>query len=124
MRIVTTLAVTLALGSCAWTTEPEFGDLQVTTVTSGLDLDLDGYVLTVDGPFQHLNANGTVVLSRLNAGRHEANLSNLASNCTPQGGERFTLEVLPQQTITLTLNITCVATTGVIEVAVVSTGAD
>src|SRR5207244_13473243 len=59
------------------------GDLRVTTSTTGLNPDPDGYVVTVDGgPGQAIGINATVTFSGLAAGDHVVALGGVATNCS------------------------------------------
>lgn len=64
------------------------GDVKVTTQTSGIDLDTDGYVIQVDSPWDYeleptrIAANGIVDLRGLSATSHVLTLLGVAANCT------------------------------------------
>jgi len=64
------------------------GEVKVTTQTSGIDVDTDGYVIQVDGPWDYevdptkIAANGTVELRGLSATGHLLTLLGVAANCT------------------------------------------
>ena len=59
------------------------GSVHVSVATSGVDLDPNGYVLSVDGHFDRLvAANGSVTIDALPMGKHEVALVGVASNCT------------------------------------------
>ena len=64
------------------------GDVKVTTQTSGIDLDTDGYVIQLDSPWDYeleptkIAANGTVDLRGLSATSHVLTLLGVAANCT------------------------------------------
>ena len=78
------------------------GDVKVTTQTSGIGLDPDGYVIQLDSPWDYeleatgIAANGTVVLRGLTATSHVLTLFDVAANCT---GEK-----LIQRPITVAAN--------------------
>jgi len=59
------------------------GSLQITAVTTGVDLDPDGYNVLVKGPAQSygVGTNGTVTISRLVAGDYSVTLTGIAANC-------------------------------------------
>ena len=64
------------------------GEVKVTTQTSGMDVDADGYVIQVDSPWDYevdptkIAANGTVDLRGLSATGHLLTLLSVAVNCT------------------------------------------
>jgi len=67
--------------SCGW-----WGGLFVSTNTTGVDLDADGYTVTVDGRTSQATAtNGSVTFTMLDVGSHSIALSGAAGNCTVNG---------------------------------------
>jgi len=77
------LFVTAALSGCAGdsTAPPTTGTLELNVITTGVDIDVDGFVLTVDGGFPRgIPANGTPSTT-LSPGTHTLALGGLAFNC-------------------------------------------
>lgn len=102
---------------------PSTGTLQVKVVTSGPDQDSDGYTLAVDDlPSQAVGVTGTVSIADLAAGVHTVQLSGVVSNCTLGGTNPRSVTVPAGGTADVSFNLACVATTGTIQVNVVSTG--
>jgi hypothetical protein len=65
------------------------GQIGVTTVTTGDDVDADGYTLTVDGAAgSAIGANDQVVIPSLTAGTYSIGLSGIAANCAVQNNPR------------------------------------
>lgn len=63
-------------------TEPATGALELTVASTGLDLDPDGYTITVDGSSPvAAPTNGTLTVGELRSGEHTVTLAGLASNC-------------------------------------------
>src|SRR5947207_11177753 len=66
------------------------GSLVVGTNTTGVDLDADGYTVSVDGASEPVATNGSVTFTGLATGTHSVALSGAAQNCTsganPQSG--------------------------------------
>lgn len=59
------------------------GDLTISAVTSGVDIDPDGYIASLNFQFVGLvPANGSVQLRFLPPGSYSVSLSNVATNCT------------------------------------------
>ena len=59
------------------------GDLTVTTSTTGVSLDPDGYTVTVDGSTsQAIATSGSVTFNGLASGNRTVSLSGVAANCT------------------------------------------
>src|SRR5207245_861474 len=108
---------------------PTTGSITVTTSTTGLDLDLNGYTVTVDDTiYQSIptNSNG-VTFSGLSAGNHPVVLSGVASNCSVTGGNSRTASVTAGQTDSIAFSVTCTAippTTGDLTVTTTTGGSD
>jgi Tol biopolymer transport system component len=107
------------------TNPPTTGSLEVSTVTTGTDIDADGYTVTVDGgSSQAIDANGTVTVSNLSAGDHVVLLGGVAANCTVAGDNPRTVAVAAGSTASTTFSVACVAETGDLEVSAATTGDD
>ncbi|MFL5954844.1 MAG: hypothetical protein ACJ76I_12135, partial [Gaiellaceae bacterium] len=101
------------------------GDLRVTTATTGVELDPDGYAVRVDGGTpQAVAINGSVTFAALTAGSHSLTLSGLAANCTVSGANPQTVTVAAGTTTTSSFAVSCVATTGALTVTTATTGSD
>jgi Tol biopolymer transport system component len=84
LRIASLLLATV-LSACGGggdsTAPPTTGTLDFNVVTTGVDIDADGFLLTVDGGSpQAIPANGTLSISNL-PGSHTLTISGLAFNC-------------------------------------------
>ena len=67
---------------------PATGGMSVTTTTTGVSPDPDGYVVTVNGSEAGtIAAEGTLAVAGLGAGDHVVGLAGIAANC----GVRFAL---------------------------------
>ncbi len=105
------------------------GSITVTTSTTGLDLDLNGYTVTVDDTINQsiaTNSNG-VTFSGLSAGNHPVVLSGVASNCSVTGGNSRTASVTAGQTDSVAFSVTCTAippTSGDLTVTTNTSGSD
>jgi len=85
------------------------GDLTVTTSTTGLSLDLDGYTVTVDGSqTRAVASNGSVTFTGLPAGSHSVTLSGVAVNCTVNGSNPRSVDVPSGATASTTYAVSCV----------------
>jgi PKD domain len=107
------------------------GSITVTTSTTGLDLDLDGYTVTVDGSTSKSIATNSgsagVTFPGLSVGNHGVVLSGVAANCSVTGGNSQTASVTAGQTAAIAFSVTCTAippTTGSLIVTTSTTGAD
>ncbi|OLB08380.1 MAG: hypothetical protein AUH06_02900 [Gemmatimonadetes bacterium 13_2_20CM_69_27] len=105
------------------------GSIQVTTATSGIDLDPNGYAMQIDGgSLRLLLGAGTVTIDGLAGGDHSVVLSGAAGNCTVGGDNPRVLHVITggaaRDTARTLFQVTCVAVTGSIEVKAATTGVD
>lgn len=98
------------------------GDLRVTTITTGTDIDPDGYlVLLNQAPRAIIGANGVSMLSFVPAGTYAVALSGVATNCT--GGAAQTVTVVAGAQATALFNVSCTAV-AYIRVASSTSGTD
>lgn len=85
------------------------GSIHVTAVTSGQDIDADGYLVTLDsGSAVVLPPNGSATFSDIPPGGHELRIAGVATNCTVGGGLRQRVNVADGKTTTIRLTTTCV----------------
>ncbi|HEY7613768.1 MAG TPA: hypothetical protein VH764_12285 [Gemmatimonadales bacterium] len=89
---------------------PVTGGLSVTTTTSGVSPDPDGYTVTVDGTEAGaLAAVGTLTLRDLAAGDHAVGLAGVAANCAVEGTNPRTVAVVPGAVVSVAFGIECQA---------------
>ena len=87
------------------------GSLFVATSTTGVDLDADGYTVTVDGTVsQPVATNGHVTFTGLATGSHSVALSGVAGNCTLSGANPQTGSVSAGGTADLAFSLSCAPT--------------
>jgi hypothetical protein len=97
--------------------------LSVTTTTAGVEVDPDGYTVSIDGgQAQPIGVNATIVLDQLSDGDHMLGLDGLAANCVATGENPRNVTVRSGATATVTYAVTCSASTGTIEVLATSSG--
>ena len=97
--------------------------LRITTITTGVQLDQDGYSVAIDaGVAQPIGVDGSLIVDRLSEGAHSIQLAGLATNCTVGGDNPRSVSVAPGATATADFAITCAVVTGVVQVATVTTG--
>lgn len=105
-----------------------WGGLFISTNTTGVDLDTDGYTITVDGETsQAIATNGNITLTLLYEGNHSVALSGVAGNCTLSGSNPRTVTISPGETASLAFSASCVPTgsgTGSLTVTTSTTGSD
>ncbi|HWC74959.1 MAG TPA: hypothetical protein VG454_13570, partial [Gemmatimonadales bacterium] len=112
------------------------GTLRITTVTSGVDLDPDGYTVVVDEQCDYyyysycydlwntgVGSNAVVSNTNIPIGQHSVRLDGLADNCRLAGQNPRTVTVQSAAITDETFTVTCVQT-GSIQVATTTTGVD
>jgi hypothetical protein len=84
------------------------GRIEVSVVTSGSTLDLNGYSVTVDGiQMQAVDANGAITLGEISQGTHVVQLSGIAENCVVEGENPRTIVVPSGKTFSISLVVVC-----------------
>lgn len=100
------------------------GAIHLTTSTSGVDLDLNGYTYRVDnGPTLHIGSAAEITVTGLAEGPHSVTLGDIAANCAPVGGNTQPASVVAGDTVAVAYGVTCAPTTGAIRAVAVTTGA-
>lgn len=101
------------------------GSLELTTETTGDDLDPDGYEVEIDGGVGlAIGASETLAPQVLATGDHDVELTGMAANCVVAGANPRTVTVETDETVSTTFEVTCNATTGAIEITTTTTGPD
>ncbi len=101
---------------------PSLGNLVVTTVTTGADLDPDGYQVTVNSTItQNVGTSAQVTFSNLNTGDYTVELEGLADNCAVDGTNPRTVNVGSSGGST-TFDVVCNSLTGNVEAITSTTG--
>ena len=105
------LAALLAQLACGeGGTDVVLPSLRITTATTGLELDPDGYGIAVDGgPASPIGLDATVVMDRLADGVHVVALTSLATNCSVTGENPRSVSVVAGATATVAFAVTCSA---------------
>jgi hypothetical protein len=104
-------------------TGPERGSLDVTTVTSGPEPDVDGYTVSIDGAApKAIAVNASRHTEGMAPGQHTVALAGLAANCTVATGTGVTVEVPAGAAAAVRFEVACAATTGTIEIVTTSAG--
>lgn len=96
--------------------------VRITTTTTGLDLDTDGYHLEVDGTDRGIVLSNDTVLTRLDPGSRTIGLTGLMPNCAIEGPGSRTVTIVEAEVVPIEFAMVCTATSGMIKVIV--TGAN
>lgn len=112
-RVVTCAAMLLALAGCGSdggiTPAGPPGTLLVTAVTSGTDVDANGYLVSLDSsPQQALGANGSTTFETVPSGDHILDVGGVSGNCTVANGATQSVVIAPDDSTTVALEVTCV----------------
>jgi hypothetical protein len=99
------------------------GALRVVTVTTGAQVDADGYQVVVDEaePLA-IETNGDLAVNALPVGDHVVRLAGIADNCTLAGDNPRTATVPGGDVVEVTFELSCVATLGAVAVTTTTTG--
>jgi hypothetical protein len=99
--------------------------LRISTATTGVEIDADGYIVSVDSRApQPIASNATLTTEGLSEGSHTVELSGLASNCTVDGENPRSVMVQAGATTPVAFVITCSPSTGSIQVVITTTGSN
>ena len=84
------------------------GTLVVSAATTGPDADANGYRVSLDsGPAQTLGTNGSTTFEAVPSGEHTLLVSGVSGNCDVTGGATQTVAVVPEDSTTIELQVTC-----------------
>lgn len=84
------------------------GDLRVTTSTGGEFQDPDGYDVLVDGDVEgHVDPDGSITFSDVEAGDHAVGLGDVSSDCEVEGDNPRTVTIRADRRTTADFTISC-----------------
>ncbi len=84
------------------------GSLEVTTITTGEDIDSDGYTASLDcGCFETVGVNEIATMNDVSEGSHMVLLTSIAANCELDGPNPRWVEVTAGETVQMTFSIAC-----------------
>jgi hypothetical protein len=95
---------------------PDYGNVRITVVSSGGDLDLDGYSLALDAqPITALTGSGGNLANitssyYLPVGTHSLAIGGVAANCVVNGTALRSVDVVRSVTTDVRFEVVCVAT--------------
>jgi Tol biopolymer transport system component len=106
-RSVTVVAGETAATTFEVTCAEQVGNVELTTVTWGLNTD-NAYTMNVDGVSQGtISGNDTETLTAVPTGARQVSLSGVRSNCAVQGDNPRTVTVAEGQTAQTTFDVFC-----------------
>ena len=89
-------------------TGPDTGSIEVTTATTGTDIDADGFTVSIDGgAAQPIGVNATETYSSIATGTRTVTLAGVATNCGVTGLNPVILTLDPGETDQVTFPAVC-----------------
>jgi len=95
---------------------------QITTQTTGLDFDPDGYRVLVNGADKGVIGSNGTLSTRLGPGTWTIALTDLTPNCTIDGPASQDATVVDSEVVPIGFSVACTATTGTIGLSVTPSG--
>ncbi len=103
----------------------EVPSLHVTTTTSGVDQDADGYFVAVDnGTERPIGTGDELGIASLSVGSHIVTLTGVAPNCTVLGENPRAVQVSSDRQTEVPFSIECRPFNGAVRVVTTTTGPD
>ena len=119
-------ALILALGACGDDNAADPGPrgaFSVQTISSGDELDPDGYEIRVDDAFAAtIGVNDSVEFANRAVSTYSVELTQVAGNCTVAGDNPRQLLVIADSQTGTTFEVNCIVTAGVLQVVTATTG--
>ncbi len=120
-------ALILALGACGDDNAADpagpRGDFSVRTVSSGDELDANGYELSVNGAFAVIiGVNDSLNFPNRPVDTYTVELTEVATNCTVAGNNPRPVLVIADSQTETTFEVDCVVTAGVLQVVTATSG--
>lgn len=84
------------------------GDINITTSTTGTQIDPDGYTVSVEGQTpEPIGTDAMITLTNVSAGDRTVELTDLAANCTVTGDNPRTVTVPDGGSVDTTFDVSC-----------------
>jgi hypothetical protein len=113
---VLTFASLVVLGACSDSSlyepppppPPPVGSLELTIITTGEDIDADGYTASLDcGCFEKVEVNEIATMTDVEVGSHMVLLTSIAANCELDGPNPRWVNITAEETVRITFSIAC-----------------
>src|SRR5688500_6394351 len=114
-RVVGCLLV-LTTSACSEGTAPATGSVRIQVATAGIDLDTDGYSVTVDNGTPQPLQGGSMVIGGLTPGLRAVKLGGTAMNCSSFPSVRLA-GVVVNDTVDVAFDVTCAMLKGSVNVS-------
>lgn len=103
------IPVAILVGCGGATDPPQLGNVRISTLTTGEDLDLSAYRASVGSELKLAGLNDVLTFVGIPAGTHTAAVDDIAENCTVDGGSSRQVEVTADATAEVTFQVSCTA---------------
>jgi hypothetical protein len=104
--------LTLGCDDSTGSATPVTGTIEITVSTASADIDIDpdGYTLSIDGrPGQAVGVNAVVTIGSLPSGKHLVQLHGLAPNCSVGGSNPRSVDVITDEVASaVTFSVSCI----------------
>jgi hypothetical protein len=121
--LVASVAAALSCGGGETLDVPTTGTLEITTSTTGVETDADGYAVQVDAQaVEPIGATGSLRKTDIAPGDHTIQLAGIAANCSVVGVNPRTVTVRAGEPTPVPFHIACNATTGSLRIAAATSG--
>jgi Tol biopolymer transport system component len=120
--VVLVALLAAACGGDDVTVPPGSGTLEISTTTTGVEIDPDGYTFRTDNADAEPIGSNDSNRSPQSVGSHAVELSGLSANCSVSGNNPQNIEVTADQTASVAFAVTCTSTTGSVSVSTSTTG--
>jgi hypothetical protein len=99
------------------------GSLVLRTLTTGTDLDPDGYTVRLDSqPPLAIGISDSLLVEEMQQGGHTVELEGLASNCSSEEANPLTISIQPPASTEVVLHVACTLRTGVLQIRAFTSG--
>jgi TolB protein len=106
IRGISVICLAWAMTACG--SDPDTGSVDVTTLTAGQDVDLDGYVVELIGTGTvAIGSNATARFPEVPEGDHEVRLTAVRGNCQVQRAHPRLIRVAAGETFQLNFEVSC-----------------
>jgi len=102
--------------------DPTTGSVEITTSTTGDDQDADGYTITLGDNEDEIDNNGSVTFDELEEGTYDAELTGVAENCSVDGDNPKSVDVVVGETASVSYKMSCEAKTGSVKITTSTAG--
>jgi hypothetical protein len=102
---------------------PTAGVLEITTTTTGAEVDPDGYTVQVDAEQPRaIESSSTLLSAGITPGNHSIRLAGITPNCVLAGDNPRSVDIVVGKTAAVLFELTCSVTMGTLTVTTTTSG--